>query len=186
MGFVRASKKMFANRLQRHAAMMLVRRKQMLRTACAGMLIGVIFQVVVYRHAAASCPPIQIAINSNDYDEFVRICKRDPALVNMPVYNEFMPIHCVCMKNRYSMLEYLLNNGCNVNARWAGSQRSNLSGAAPLHFACEFGDESLLSLLLMHGADKRLTNTKGETAHSVAVRLKKATCANMLILETGK
>lgn len=71
----------------------------------------------------------------------------------------------------------LLDEGIERNGRTKSNVETHgLEGCpllfheTPLHLAAAFGTHSLIELLLKQGCDKSLTNDKGETSHSVALR----------------
>lgn len=100
------------------------------------------------------------------------------------------PLHLAAGYNNYEVVEYLLENGANVNSTDKGglialhnaSSFGHLEIAAilikyntqvdavdkwgftPLHEASQKGRTQLCSLLLAHGADPFLTNQEGQTA----------------------
>ncbi len=61
-----------------------------------------------------------------------------------------------------TLTRYLLNQGFDVNAQ--------MNGDAAIHIAAELGNTDLVKLLLQSGADKNLTNARGETAAVLATR----------------
>jgi uncharacterized protein len=61
-----------------------------------------------------------------------------------------------------AMVGFLLDRGYDVNAR--------TNGDTALHIAAELGNETLVMLLLRHGADIKLKNGRSETPEAVAQR----------------
>ncbi|XP_074647389.1 ankyrin repeat domain-containing protein 40-like [Tubulanus polymorphus] len=53
-------------------------------------------------------------------------------------------------------VQRLIQQGVSVNSK------HNINGWTPLHWACKRGHQSIVSLLLMNGAERNVTNNKGE------------------------
>ncbi|KAF3827760.1 hypothetical protein GH733_000995 [Mirounga leonina] len=75
---------------------------------------------------------------------------------------------------RKDVVEYLLQNGANVQARDDG-------GLIPLHNACSFGHAEVVSLLLRHGADPNARDNWNYTPlHEAAIKGKIDVCIVLL------
>ncbi|XP_041348597.1 cortactin-binding protein 2-like isoform X2 [Gigantopelta aegis] len=94
--------------------------------------------------------------------------------VNLPVKNGTTPVHSAVEFGQVGCLQFLLENGGNVNA-----QRDNLY--SPLHIAAEVGHIGCLQLLLIKGADVNLTNHLNETPLHVAAVRGRHGCCHLLI-----
>lgn len=71
---------------------------------------------------------------------------------------------------RKDVVEYLLQNGANVQARDDG-------GLIPLHNACSFGHAEVVNLLLRHGADPNARDNWNYTPlHEAAIKGKIDVC----------
>ncbi|KAK4208350.1 ankyrin repeat-containing domain protein [Rhypophila decipiens] len=72
------------------------------------------------------------------------------------------PIHLAALKGQYKILEILLSNGGDLNAKDA-------YGRTPLHCAVEGQKMDCVTLLVDRGADVRVLNNKGVSALHMAV-----------------
>lgn len=73
------------------------------------------------------------------------------------------------------MVEYLLQNGANVQARDDG-------GLIPLHNACSFGHAEVVNLLLQHGADPNARDNWNYTPlHEAAIKGKIDVCIGKFV-----
>ena len=72
------------------------------------------------------------------------------------------PIHAACAANNITIINALLQNGADVNARQAND-------FTPLHTAADNNSPELATLLLEHGADKTAVTTSGQTPYNWAV-----------------
>ncbi|XP_055361204.1 ankyrin repeat and SOCS box protein 9-like isoform X2 [Betta splendens] len=70
------------------------------------------------------------------------------------------PLHVACSNQHLSAVRKLLHLGADVN--------SSASGDSPLHVAARVSSPELVSVLLQHGADRRLTNLEGKGPLEVA------------------
>uniref|UniRef100_A0A8I3QV99 Poly [ADP-ribose] polymerase n=1 Tax=Canis lupus familiaris TaxID=9615 RepID=A0A8I3QV99_CANLF len=84
------------------------------------------------------------------------------------------PLHFAAGFGRKDVVEYLLQNGANVQARDDG-------GLIPLHNACSFGHAEVVSLLLRHGADPNARDNWNYTPlHEAAIKGKIDVCIVLL------
>jgi ankyrin repeat protein len=66
-------------------------------------------------------------------------------------------LHWVADRGHIEVARYLLSLKCDVNAQ-------DLEGNTPLHYAAISGHESMIALLIQHGADSNIANSDGEFA----------------------
>ncbi|GAB5578608.1 poly [ADP-ribose] polymerase tankyrase-2 isoform X2 [Prionailurus iriomotensis] len=84
------------------------------------------------------------------------------------------PLHFAAGFGRKDVVEYLLQNGANVQARDDG-------GLIPLHNACSFGHAEVVGLLLRHGADPNARDNWNYTPlHEAAIKGKVDVCIESL------
>uniref|UniRef100_H0XKA7 Poly [ADP-ribose] polymerase n=1 Tax=Otolemur garnettii TaxID=30611 RepID=H0XKA7_OTOGA len=84
------------------------------------------------------------------------------------------PLHFAAGFGRKDVVEYLLQNGANVQARDDG-------GLIPLHNACSFGHAEVVNLLLRHGADPNARDNWNYTPlHEAAIKGKIDVCIVLL------
>lgn len=68
------------------------------------------------------------------------------------------PLHLACLNNQLVVTKILLNSGeCDVDIK-------DNFGDTPLHLACRTGDAKLVELLVRHGANPIVRNSRGITA----------------------
>lgn len=72
------------------------------------------------------------------------------------------PIHAAVSARHHTIVELLVSNQANVNAR-------QQQGWTPLQSAAQSGDEALVRLLLAHGADPALRSDAGQNALDLAL-----------------
>lgn len=77
-----------------------------------------------------------------------------------------MAIHAAIAGNFEPIIRTLIEYGADVNVKCEGEWRQ---GFSPLHVAGYFGRESIIKVLLQHGADKTAINTNGETPYETAI-----------------
>lgn len=99
-------------------------------------------------------------------DRLVRALKADPGQI-FSVDNKGMTLlHHSAMRNRYELVEALINAGAPVNA-------VDKNGDTPLHLAAYSTNTESVLLLTQAGADVNIKNSKGETsAHKAAYACK--------------
>ncbi len=104
-------------------------------------------------------------------DEFDNLDHASPLLMCMKRYCYQPELEQLAKLNGYcndlsiltleKMIISLLDHGANINAQ-------DINGFTTLMYACFFGFETIVTLLLSRGADVRITNNAGETALSIA------------------
>ncbi len=82
-----------------------------------------------------------------------------PALLNTPAKDGFLPLTLACFFGQYPVVKYLLKKGAKVNI-----PANNPSKVMPLHSAVAKNDYAICELLLKNGADVNATQMKGVTA----------------------
>ena len=65
-------------------------------------------------------------------------------------------LHHACYKGYFSIAEYLIESGAEVNSR-------NKYGSLPIHLACVYGNLDIVKLLISRGSDFISTNDNGHT-----------------------
>ena len=82
------------------------------------------------------------------------------------VYGISTPLYVACYFGHKTIVDYLLDNGCEINFR-------NESKRTPLHFACIIEDRDIVQLLLSKGADYNAKSDGGYTPLDLAKHSKK-------------
>lgn len=82
-----------------------------------------------------------------------------PALLNTPAKDGFLPLTLACFFGQYPVVDYLLKKGAKVNI-----SANNPSKVMPLHSAVAKNDYAICELLLKNGAEVNATQMKGVTA----------------------
>ncbi|KAF9174821.1 hypothetical protein BGX21_001045 [Mortierella sp. AD011] len=107
------------------------------------------------------------------------------------VVNGVLPIHAACCSNaNVAVVLFLIEHGSDVNARRqprkyggeraVGSQAVGTTGSTPLHFAAANGCQTVVEILLRHGAIADLADKYGTTPYIVAVARNHPDIANLL------
>ncbi|HSX38927.1 MAG TPA: ankyrin repeat domain-containing protein [Chlamydiales bacterium] len=96
---------------------------------------------------------------SNTYPEFLEYVIDNGYLqLNEKTFSDYYPIHMVCMSNKTSLLQILIEKGADVNQK-AGP---NGNGGTALHFALPHNLETM-KILLANGADVNALDGIGRT-----------------------
>eukprot|EP00357_Protocruzia_adherens_P023795 CAMPEP_0114992232 /NCGR_PEP_ID=MMETSP0216-20121206/11823_1 /TAXON_ID=223996 /ORGANISM="Protocruzia adherens, Strain Boccale" /LENGTH=202 /DNA_ID=CAMNT_0002355667 /DNA_START=114 /DNA_END=722 /DNA_ORIENTATION=- len=99
--------------------------------------------------------------------------------VDTPLKDGETALHFACLNGRFSIAEYLLKRGANMNA--IGAQGSTPLLNAVSHLACgNMRNERIVPLLLTHGADPLYTSPSGLNAYSIAANLTSKTLLDEL------
>jgi uncharacterized protein len=96
--------------------------------------------------------------------------------VNLVSTNSFQvaPLHAATAGKHYAIVELLLANGADVNAR----QQNDW---VPLHSAAQHGDVKLIQMLMNAGADTTPKTSDDKTALDLAIESKSAEAINLLL-----
>ena len=106
----------------------------------------------------------------------VKLLVEKGADVNQASTNDWrvQPLHAAIAARDHEIIEYLLQNGADVNAR----QQHDFT---PLHAAAQNGDADLIKVLLEHRADINATTASGETAMDIALKSNHTEAAHMFV-----
>lgn len=90
--------------------------------------------------------------------DIVKLLLGNEANPNIPANNQFKvaPIHSACAISNYEIVNLLIKNGADVNAK-------QMQGVTPLHSAAHNGQNELAKLLIDSGAD---INAKMDNGHT--------------------
>lgn len=129
-------------------------------------ILEVLSLAVIFMNALATsafAQDIHKAASSGDYNRVKWLIEKDRAQVKIRDINNNTPLHSACQNARQNIVELLISNGADVNAR-------NNYGRSPLHLAWrEKGGARISQILIESGADINLEDHYGETPLSVAV-----------------
>ena len=116
---------------------------------------------VMLTATCAPAAPIHDAAAKGDLAKVKALLKAKPELINSVDGNGATPLHHAVAVNHKAVVEFLLANKANVNAK-----RTN--GVTPLHIAAAMGRLEIAEVLLSKGAEPQAIDNKGRTAMSLA------------------
>ena len=138
---------------------------------------------------------IHDAATSGDLAKVEALLKENPGLVNVRDNQGFTPLHNAAARGHREIVELLLINKAEVNARTtlgdapAGESvpltvallYRQLQGATPLHMAAFPGHQEVAESLLAHGADVNAKNQDGATPLHLAALAGRKGMAELLL-----
>ena len=110
---------------------------------------------------------------SGEFDEFEKaVIKRN---YSTRFANGMTALHVAAAKNHLGFIEYLISEGCPINAK-------NASNATALHEAVRSGSETAVATLLANGADPAITDSFGNSSlHIVMPKEKRLAILTLLL-----
>lgn len=102
-----------------------------------------------------------LACQHNQLDN-VKALVQSFASIDEAVTDDTGPLHAAVVVNNADMVDFLLQNKCDVN------KQTTKTLDTALHVACRQGKESLAAMLLAAGANETLKNARGQTAAQLA------------------
>jgi ankyrin repeat protein len=118
----------------------------------------ILFAMFLLGSVPAFCDPIHDAARKGDLAKVQALVKENPSLVSSTDKMGDTPLHLAAQNDRANVVEFLLANGADVNAR------NNNGSSTPLDLALScINHKDTLPLLLAHGADVNLKNSSGVT-----------------------
>jgi ankyrin repeat protein len=100
---------------------------------------------------------VDAAAEGGNLEALKTILTRDPTLLQSKEWGDLTPLHLAVLHNHKDMVEYLLAQGANVNAKTS-------TGITPLHEAAQNGNKEITQLLLEHAANVNAVDNQGWTA----------------------
>jgi len=117
--------------------------------AGCGFLMPATYNTVEYQ-------TIHQAALDGDMAKLKELIKADPHQVNIVDYDNNTPLHLAASHNHAGAVEYLLENGADVNAK-------NSVGMTPLHVAVKQGFIDVVKALLSYKPDLNIKDSRGWT-----------------------
>lgn len=96
---------------------------------------------------------IHTAAENGDLELVKKLISENPKLVDAPDREGKTPLHYAAAKGNLEVVEFLVKNGANVNAR-------NSSGITPLYLAKGFGKKAVAEFLEKHGGAAEVVKPK--------------------------
>jgi uncharacterized protein len=109
-------------------------------------------------------------------DRATELIGRDPALIQAYSHDGWTPLHLACFFGQPSLVEALIAQGADVNARSRNAMQN-----APLHAAAGGRNPEAVRVLLEHGADVNARQEGGWTALHAAAQNGDVEMARLLI-----
>jgi ankyrin repeat protein len=126
------------------------------------------------------CAPIHDAARTGDLEKVKSLVKEHPELVSSAEErNGQMPLHIAAFNDRKDVVEFLLANKADVNAKAK-------NGSTPLHLAAGKGNKEIVELLLANNADVNAVDNEGWSPVHSAVFFNQKAIADLLIAKGGK
>lgn len=120
---------------------------------------------------------LQEAIETGDVGAVKRIVRSDPKTVNRPFTNQCKPLGWACDHGRIEIVELLLSEGADINAR----DGSIGVGLTALHRAIAKKHDNVAKLLLSKGVDVNVKDDSGRTPLHYAAGLGNKELAELLL-----
>ena len=99
---------------------------------------------------------VDAAAEGGNLETLKSILARDPTLLQSKDWGDLTPLHLAVLHNHQDVVEYLLAQGADVNAKTS-------TGITPLHEAAQNGNKEITELLLAHGANINAVDNQGWT-----------------------
>jgi ankyrin repeat protein len=112
--------------------------------------------VVSSHHNTMDYKAVDAAAEGGNLEALKTILTRDPTLLRSKEWGDLTPLHLAVLHNHKDVVEYLLAQGSDVNAKTS-------TGITPLHEAAQNGNEEIIELLLEHAANVNAVDKQGWT-----------------------
>lgn len=99
---------------------------------------------------------VDAAAQGGNLEELKSILARDPTLLQSKDWGDLTPLHLAVLHNHKDVVDYLLAQGADVNAKTS-------TGITPLHEAAQNGNKEVTELLLAHKANVNAVDNQGWT-----------------------
>jgi ankyrin repeat protein len=114
----------------------------------------------------------EVTLNGNQA-EMDRLLDLNPRLINVPDYDKNTLLHLAVLRNEVGEVKDLLGRGAKVNAQ-------NNAKMTPMHIAAKQGEREIVVLILARHPDLRLTDSRGWTPLTWAVKAHHDAVAQLL------
>lgn len=141
-------------------------------------LLLVLLSIGLTPAAAQFTPQFDLinAVNSNDIEEMKEIFRTRNVTPDVKRKSDGLPILVMAVdKRNYEAVEFLLEKGANVNARYREDKSTALMHAAAM------GNSRLVNLLLKYEPDVNMRDSKNESALIKGVRARRTGVVEALI-----
>ncbi|MGC8743255.1 MAG: ankyrin repeat domain-containing protein [Verrucomicrobiia bacterium] len=113
------------------------------------MKVSAIILIFLLSVKIAFSAEIHTAAENGDLETVKKLVGQNPELINLPDREGKTPLHYASAKGQLAVVEWLVKNGANVNAR-------NSSGITPLYLAKGFGKKDVAEFLEKHGGSAEI------------------------------
>ena len=108
------------------------------------------------RHNPMDYKSVDAAAEGGNLDALKSILAHDPTLLQSKDWGDLTPLHLAVLHNHQDVVEYLLAQGADVNAKTS-------TGITPLHEAAQNGNKEITELLLARKANVNAVDNQGWT-----------------------
>ena len=99
---------------------------------------------------------VDAAAEGGNLNALKSILTNDPTLLQSKDWGDLTPLHLAVLHNHTDVVDYLLAQGADVNAKTS-------TGITPLHEAAQNGNKEITELLLAHKANVNAVDNQGWT-----------------------
>lgn len=132
-----------------------------------------------WKKKRSNCEDLLMAAESGNLNKVKSLLDRDKykefvANIRFQGLDEFTALHFAAQENRYDVCKFLLEHGCNLEAK-------SSIGRTPLHLSSLKGHKEVTKLLIDNGADPNAQDNDMYTPLHYASEMGNAECAELLV-----